>query len=496
MSSYQSSEKKMNNSIVIGKFTLESLTNGMYASCLDLYREYVQNAADSLDEAIELGLIGEQESLIRISINTQLKRIQIEDNGVGIHASEAGSTLLDIGNSKKIKKSNRGFRGIGRLAGLGYCEKLVFSTSFKGENLCTIVEYDAKMLKSLLHSSNDKNESMYDVLSAVITKRTLKEKESTHYFKVEMLDVDDKSVLLNEKKVKDYLLQNLPLDFDTTFNWGKIIKSKMAYEGYKIPNYNIIVDYNETQLKLMKEYRDTFISDRIKKYEKHVEDIEIPFRKDDKLIALLWYAKTDYSGTILDDLIKGIRIRQGNILIGDKFTSNQYFKEERFNGWLLGELYIIDDGFIPNARRDDFEDNEIYEYLKSLLNEWSTRISRKIRSISYERNTSDEKKQILNETQDIEENSLEFEDVLFIGEDDEINDFIDESEAVANNELFDKFRLLIGSKTGNSKYKALNMCTSVTVEQKQILEHVFDILYKVYSTKKAETITNDIVSNL
>ena len=141
----------------------------------------------------------------------------------------------------------------------------------------------------------------------------------------------------------------------------------MAYEGNKIPNYNIIVDYNETQLKLMKEYRDTFISDRVKKYEKHVEDIEIvPFRKDDKLIALLWYAKTDYSGTILDDLIKGIRIRQGNILIGDKFTSNQYFKEERFNGWLLGELYIIDDGFIPNARRDDFEDNEIYEYLKSL----------------------------------------------------------------------------------------------------------------------------------
>lgn len=68
----------------------------------------------------------------------------------------------------------------------------------------------------------------------------------------------------------------------------------------------------------------------------------------------------------MDDLIKGIRIRQGNILIGDKFTSNQYFKEERFNGWLLGELYIIDDGFIPNARRDDFEDNEIYEYLKSL----------------------------------------------------------------------------------------------------------------------------------
>lgn len=67
--------------------------------------------------------------------------------------------------------------------------------------------------------------------------------------------------------------------------------------------------------------------------------------------AILWYAKTDYSGTILDDLTKGIRIRQGNILIGDKSTSNQFFREDRFNGWLIGELYIIDPNFVPNARR-------------------------------------------------------------------------------------------------------------------------------------------------
>ena len=40
------------NEIVIGKFTLESLTNGMYSSPLDLYREYVQNSVDSIDDAI------------------------------------------------------------------------------------------------------------------------------------------------------------------------------------------------------------------------------------------------------------------------------------------------------------------------------------------------------------------------------------------------------------------------------------------------------------
>ena len=43
----------MQHDLIIGKYTLESLTNGMYASPLDMYREYIQNAVDSFDEAVE-----------------------------------------------------------------------------------------------------------------------------------------------------------------------------------------------------------------------------------------------------------------------------------------------------------------------------------------------------------------------------------------------------------------------------------------------------------
>ena len=43
----------MEHQLLIGKYTLESLTSGLYVSPLDLYREYIQNAADSIDEAIE-----------------------------------------------------------------------------------------------------------------------------------------------------------------------------------------------------------------------------------------------------------------------------------------------------------------------------------------------------------------------------------------------------------------------------------------------------------
>ena len=42
----------MKRELVIGKYTLESITNGMYASPLDMYREYIQNAVDSFDVAV------------------------------------------------------------------------------------------------------------------------------------------------------------------------------------------------------------------------------------------------------------------------------------------------------------------------------------------------------------------------------------------------------------------------------------------------------------
>lgn len=487
----------MDNSIIIGKFTLESLTNGMYATCLDLYREYVQNAADSLDDAIVAGIITKDDSDISITVDSKECYISVYDNGTGIKSSEARNALLDVGNSKKLKKANRGFRGIGRLAALGYCDKLIFTTSYKGERCRTIVEYDAKLLKMLLHLSNEKNESMHDVLEAVTTVKIESEKESTHYFKVELIGVDVKSPLLVEDKVKEYLVQNLPLEFSSAFQWGDLIKTKIKHLGYSIPSYNVHFSMNGNSEILYKKYQDSFVSDRVRKYTKKIEDIEIlPIKSEGKLMAILWYAKTDYSGTVLDGLIKGIRVRQGNMLIGSKSTANQYFKEERFNGWLIGELYVIDEMLIPNARRDDFESTEEYDVMKSILTEWSARISREIRSISYERNTTESQKEIFEKVADVDENALDVEEILFTGEDEEILEFVDESEALANNELFDKFRILLGMKEGTSKYKALNMCNKVTNEQRQTIERVFDVLYAIYPKKKAEKIANDILENI
>ena len=69
-------------------------------------------------------------NIVADSINNH---IFIEDNGTGVESEQAASVLLNIGDSTKRSNNNRGFRGIGRLGGMSYCDKLVFSTSAKGE---------------------------------------------------------------------------------------------------------------------------------------------------------------------------------------------------------------------------------------------------------------------------------------------------------------------------------------------------------------------------
>ena len=106
--------------VEIGKFTLESLTTGMYSEPESCYREYIQNAVDSLDTALATGIMQAEDFRIEIIVDSAGQEITIRDNGTGIKKDLVRKTLLDIGNSTKLHTTNRGFRGIGRLGGLSY----------------------------------------------------------------------------------------------------------------------------------------------------------------------------------------------------------------------------------------------------------------------------------------------------------------------------------------------------------------------------------------
>src|SRR2546423_4519602 len=75
--------------LIIGKDLLELLSSSMYVDSMAIYREYVQNAADAVDEARQMGLLAPMDSgKVKIFLDVNNRTIRIRDNGVGIGRDE------------------------------------------------------------------------------------------------------------------------------------------------------------------------------------------------------------------------------------------------------------------------------------------------------------------------------------------------------------------------------------------------------------------------
>lgn len=486
----------MTHSFVVGKYTLESLTNGMYSSPMDLYREYIQNAVDSIDDAVRSGLIEKAASRIDISVDTTTSTISIRDNGCGIGVASAARLLVDIGNSKKSRTTSRGFRGIGRLAGLGYCDSLSFVTSAAGEAEKSVITFDAKHLKQLLIPGTNDDDSIYDVIDTVVSKQALPEKANAHYFEVVLSGVSLQNELTTHDALKDYLTQNIPLPFHPEFHWGRTILSKVEISGYKVPEYNVFLHFNARTEQLFKPYRDIIVSDRVKKLDDNIHDIQLKvLGPKDAPLAILWYASTNFYGTIIDTTIKGLRIRQGNILIGNNTTCAQFFKEERFNGWVIGEIHILHDGLIANSRRDNFEQNEPYFQLSEEIRECAAIITKELRKLSYDRSLSSEKKAVVEATIADDVNGLAVEDMNFACDSDEFTLMHkSDGDLEAEADFVDKLSLILGQKSRQTKYTAININDKLTVEQRRVLERVFDVICQEYNEGESQAFINTIAS--
>lgn len=380
----------MEAEVQVGKYTLESLTTGMYSDPKIVYREYIQNSVDSLENAVRQGIIEQSSMRIDIIVSEENSRISIRDNGTGIKSSETQATLMNVGNSKKRNANNRGFRGIGRLGGMSYCDTLIFSTSYEGENCKTIVTFDCKTLKKLLVPGQYEDLSLSDVLGKITTIEVQPEKTEKHYFVVEMENVSGSSDLLNIDAAKSYISQVAPLPYQTRhFIYISQLKEFLKDHGYGLEEFPIFVGEEESDLEpVYKPNKSRFRADRNKKTVDEISSMAyFDVTIDGELYALGWYGNCGWYGFLSDREISGFRVRKGNILIGDSKTLNGIFKESRFNGWTQGEIFIVTDKLVPNARRDDFEQNEAYyQLIDSLSTGVAVDIARAIREASQTRN--------------------------------------------------------------------------------------------------------------
>ncbi len=288
------------------------------------------------------------------------RSISICDNGVGVPSDRVEDVLCGVGISRKTLGESRGFRGIGRLGGIGYSDTVVFETrSSKREPVC-VVTWDAKRLRAECRSDEPSADAAHvigDVVS--IARRPAHLEDEEHFFRVTMQGVHrfHRDNLMNINAVREYLSQVAPVPFrHDHFPPAHIIEDRLAtVDGYK--TYTLLVNGQQVYRPHMEEFPVSGqSSDRIS----GVELIDLRGHEGQR-IGRGWYAKLNYLASIPPKIgMRGIRIRQGNIEVGDEYFLADLFAERRFATWHIGEIHL-NYSLKTNARRDGFEQSPDFE---------------------------------------------------------------------------------------------------------------------------------------
>ena len=357
----------MDKKAVIGKNVIESLTFGMYEDARTVYREYIQNSADQIDIAVEKGQLESiNKGQIEININQNQKVITFTDNATGIESSKVPIILKNIAQSTKDRTKNKGFRGIGRLGGLAYCSKLIFETSFKGENIKSVLEWNAEKLRSIIDNYDLKEEAV-EVIERVTSFNVQEYSKDDSYFKVTMEGVTNES-LLDKQNIYDYLSMIAPLKYAKGFAYKTKIYEAAKAKSIQIDEYNIFLNNQE----ITKEYRMSIYEGDLNKKKKYDEISDIvSFQIDDnngEILAWGWYGISNFTKKIPSvNTARGLRLRKGNIQIGSDNCLAKLFKEHRGAYYYFGEIHAVHSDLIPNARRDYFLDNDSLRQFESKL---------------------------------------------------------------------------------------------------------------------------------
>lgn len=362
-----------------GANILENLTTGMYQDSKVIYREYIQNACDQIDKAEQLGILEPRnpnskypdigQGVVNIWLYPEKRYIVIEDNATGIKEADFQRILGNIADSDKVMGQDKGFRGIGRLCGLAYCKKLVFTSRWAGEDIVSIMSCDALKMRDMINEANTKvhKHSASDVLNAMVqfSKRPADKSDAEHFFRVELIDINDENEELfggrdddNIKQLTDYLSFVAPVPYQANFIYRSEIYAYAKDLNFHIDEYNIRINGEQVYKKYKTHFKTGNGQDDVFGVEFH------DFRDDDNnLLGLMWFGKTSFKAAIKEEEIsRGLRLRKENIQIGEDDTLRDMFTREaskRGNNYFIGEIFAVSRELIPNSHRSYFNENPV-----------------------------------------------------------------------------------------------------------------------------------------
>lgn len=374
--------------VFVGKDVLELLSSSMYVNPLAIYREYVQNATDAIDDAVASGLLPSIDAgRVEVNLDHIDRRMVIRDNGVGLSNTEFLSRMMSFGASQKRGTDARGFRGVGRLSALGYVQQLVFRSRAKGDARVLEARWDGRVVKKLL-AATDEDTDLPSIVKEAVSLRELEPADyPIHFFEVELVKprriANDR--LLNEVEIEAFIGQVCPCPFSPDFSHRDEIVALLEGHGRAARSYNIHI--NEAETPVWRPHRDEVeFSDSKKSAFRSLKSFKID-SIDGEPAAVGWLAHHDYQGAIpVSQGVRGLRARVGNIQIGHDRLFAEIFPEDRFCSWSVGEVHILDPRVVPNGRRDEFENNAHLDNIIAHLRPIGAEVARECRVSSQKRN--------------------------------------------------------------------------------------------------------------
>lgn len=372
--------------VMIGTDVLELVSSAMYIDPITVYREYIQNVADAVDEARSAGLLADAEAgRADISIDPSTRAVRIRDNGCGIPFESFGRKLTSIGSSEKRGKRARGFRGVGRLAGLAYARELVFRSRVSGESNVSQLTWDCRRLKAALQNGANGTSLARLIPNVTTLERVQVDDVPERFFEVEMRGVVrlGNDSLMSPLAVAEYLSQVAPVPFSPAFKFGDKLSSTLSRHG-DLGELDIRI--NGAEYPVYRPHLDSMLLDQGAPINfNDVDIVEIPCI-DEGAAAVGWILHHEYAGAIPNKaLVKGLRLRLGNIQVGGHALLEDIFPEPRFNSWTVGEVHVFDRRIVPNGRRDHFEQNVHFHNLENHLAPAARHIARRCRTSSVRR---------------------------------------------------------------------------------------------------------------
>lgn len=360
----------------VRKNLIDMLMFSLYPDERTIYREYVQNALDSINRAVKLGILAEsKDGVVHIDINNKQKSITIRDNGTGIEKKDAVQILLDVSSSTKDGVTEAGFYGIGRLVGGGYCRELIFTTSAKNEDLATRITFDVDHIWQMVKKDKE-NYLATEVIDKCTKREHIPANLDEHFFEVQLNQVKKEyaSVLLNPDIIINYLNIVAPVEYKSQFNniliYGSTEKNRKFRELHEgLEKIQLFVGTHRIQKQYGLEIAGNH--DKI-----HSLEYFTIFDPDFGQLGWGWFALTRYTVQIpREDDLAGLRLRIHNIQIGDSYllSGKPLWSEERGNSYFYGEIFATHPNIRPDSARNGLaptsESKAFYSVLESYFKE-------------------------------------------------------------------------------------------------------------------------------